>query len=271
MKLLNTLLPLAAVSTAFVIPDEELTNQILIQSERESQTLLDRLQGNTQEVWAGVEEAFKDAVAFSENVIDSAINAATDVSENAKSTFECYTSMTKFDISGWLDSQLPIPALGDVDIFDGHHHRRPHRGHRGHHGHHGHHPHKSNKTVYELIASSKYTTKLAKLINEFPDVVDILNGTNAGNLTVFAPTDKAFEKLPKHHKPSKELIKKVLAYHISPEFYPAGRVLVSHTIPTALGEEGLGGERQRLRVGLSLSKALNVNFYSRIVAVDIVS
>ncbi|PMD31472.1 hypothetical protein L207DRAFT_591432 [Hyaloscypha variabilis F] len=52
---------------------------------------------------------------------------------------------------------------------------------------------------YEVIAGSKYTTKLAKLINEFPDLVEVLNGT-AANYTVFAPTDKAFEKIPEHGK-----------------------------------------------------------------------
>lgn len=97
-----------------------------------------------------------------------------------------------------------------------------------------------------------------------------MNGT-AANYTVFAPTDKAFEKIPKHHhKSSKELIKKVLSYHVSADFYPAGRVLVTHTIPTIVSEESLGGEPQRLRVGLGL-KGLAVNFYSRIIAINIVS
>jgi hypothetical protein len=274
MKWHNTLLPLAAVSSAFVLPDEELTNQIVAQSQKDGQTFLDRLQGHAQYAWSGVEETLKDAVTFSENAIDNALNPAIDA---AKSTFECHTSMTKFDVQGWLDSALPRPlsVMEDVDIFEGtldhphkprkpHHppHHPPHHGHRPHHG-------KPNQTVYELIASSKYTTKLAKLINEYPDLVDVLNGT-AANYTVFAPTDKAFEKLPGHHKPSKEVIKGILAYHVSPDFYPAGRILVTHTIPTALGEDALGGEPQRLRVGLSLSKGLNVNFYSRIIAANIV-
>ncbi|TVY55868.1 Aurofusarin biosynthesis cluster protein S [Lachnellula cervina] len=265
MKFINTLLPLAAVSSAFVIPDEQLTNQILIQSKKDSQTFLDRLQGNAEAAWDGVEETFKDAVAFSENAIDNAINAG----KSAKSTFECHMSMTKFDIQGWLDSSMPLSTMEDVDIFAGTD-DKPHKPHKPHHPHHGHgpHHHKPNQTVYELIASSKYTTKLAKLINEYPDLVDTLNGT-AANYTVFAPTDKAFEKIPHHHKPSKEIIKKILAYHVSPDFYPAGRVLVTHTIPTALGEDSLGGEPQRLRVGLSLSKGLNINFYSRIIAINI--
>ncbi|TVY31034.1 Aurofusarin biosynthesis cluster protein S [Lachnellula hyalina] len=265
MKFLNTILPLAAASSAFVIPDEQLTNQILIQSEKDSHTFLDRLQGNAAAAWDGLEETFKDAVAFSENAIDNAINAGI----SAKSTFECHMSMTKFDIQGWLDSSMPLSTMEDVDTFAGTNDKshKPHKPHKPHHGHDPHH-HKPNQTVYELIASSKYTTKLAKLINEYPDLVETLNGT-AANYTVFAPTDKAFEKIPHHHKPSKEVIKKVLAYHVSPDFYPAGRVLVTHTIPTALGEDSLGGEPQRLRVGLGLSKGLNINFYSRIIAINI--
>jgi hypothetical protein len=268
MKFINTVLPLAALTSAFVIPDDEMTNQILIESQKQPQTFLDRIQGGIDNVWSEVEETFKDAVVFSENAIDTAINLASETGENFKNKFECYHSMTKFDTQGWLDSA--ISTVEDVDIFDDHH-KPPH--HRPKHPKHGHPPHKHqhpNKTVYELINESKYTTKLAKLINEYPDLVEALNGT-AANYTVFAPTDAAFEKLPKHHKkPSKELIKKVLAYHVSAEFYPAGRVLVTHTIPTILGEDAIGGEAQRLRIGLGIPKGLNVNFYSRIVAINIV-
>merc|ERR1711977_622340 len=183
-------------------------------------------------VWSGVEETFKDTVAFSENAIDNAISAASEISEKAKTTFECHHSMMKFDAQAWIDSA--VSSVEDVDIFDHPHHKPPHHDpphhKRPHHGH-GHH---------------------------------------APNKTVYAPTDKAFEKLPKgHKKPSKELIKKVLAYHVSPDFYPAGRVLVTHTIPTALGEDSLGGNPQRLRVGINLFYGLSVNFYSRIVAVNI--
>jgi len=151
-----------------------------------------------------------------------------------------------------------------IDFEHPHHpHHPPHHG-KPRHPHHG----KPNLTVYELINTSKYTTKLAKLINGYPDLVEILNGT-AANYTIFAPTDKAFEKIPKQHeKPNKELIRNVLAYHVSPDFYPAGRVLLSHTIPTSYGEERLGGEPQRLRLGLSL-KGLTVNFYSHVVAANI--
>jgi uncharacterized surface protein with fasciclin (FAS1) repeats len=67
-------------------------------------------------------------------------------------------------------------------------------------------------TIYELISKSKYTTKLAKLIDEFPEFVKALNST-AHNYTVFAPTNRAFKKIPKHApKPSKEILKTFLDY-----------------------------------------------------------
>jgi uncharacterized surface protein with fasciclin (FAS1) repeats len=124
-------------------------------------------------------------------------------------------------------------------------------------------------TIYELINKSKYTTKLAKLVNKFDDIVDLLNSTST-NFTLFAPTDAAFKKIPKHApKPDKEFLKKLLTYHVSPSLYPAGRVFAHDTIPTALNESSLNGP-QRLSISLGL-RGLTVNFYSHIVAANIVS
>jgi uncharacterized surface protein with fasciclin (FAS1) repeats len=173
--------------------------------------------------------------------------------------------MMAFDAQAWLDSAAS--SIESTEIIESEeqpqpppHHKKPH------HPHHG----KSNMTIYELINSSKHTTKLAKLINEFDDIVSFLNSTTA-HRTVFAPTDAAFEKLPDHHKkPSKDLIKKVLSYHFSEGFYPVLRILASHTIPSAWKEEALGDKPQRLRVGLTL-RGLTVNFYSHVIAPNIAS
>jgi uncharacterized surface protein with fasciclin (FAS1) repeats len=261
MKLL-TLLSLATLSTAIVIPDEQMVEQSFdVQHEKASESIFESLP-KAKDVWSNVEESLKDAVTFSENAIDKAINAASEQFSNPKAAHQCHTSMEAFDMEAWLNSAVQMSVVGEQAPSWFEQDERPK------HPKHGKHHHSPNKTVYELIAGSKYTTKLTELINKFPDLVETLNGT-AANYTVFAPTDKAFEKLPKDHKkPSDEVIKKVLAYHVSPDFYPAGKVLASHTIPTTLGEEALGGEPQRLRLSLSL-RGLAVNFYSKIVAVNI--
>jgi uncharacterized surface protein with fasciclin (FAS1) repeats len=257
---LTILLPFVAVTTAFVLPQDEAMAQAIVESKEASKSFLDSIPGKDG-LFSHVEETFKNGVAYSENAIDTAMSAAFDLGKKAKSTFQCHKSMMAFDVEEWLDT-----ASDSLEEFDLEHADHPHR-----HPHHKkpHHHHKPKLTVYELINSSKYTTKLAKLINEYDDLVALLNGTTS-NFTIFAPTDKAFAKIPHHgdKKPSKDLILKVLSYHVSPDFYPAGRVLASHTIPTALDGEGLGKQPQRLRVGLSL-KGLTINFYSRVVAANI--
>ncbi|TKA76714.1 hypothetical protein B0A55_03941 [Friedmanniomyces simplex] len=128
------------------------------------------------------------------------------------------------------------------------------------------------RTNYEtrLISESKYTTKLAKLINKYDELVETLNSTKA-NYTVFAPTDKAFEKLPEHaHEPSKEVLKAILSYHVVDGFYPAARVLVTHTAPTLLESTHLSSEPKPQRVAFKITlRGLTVNFYCRIIAVNI--
>ncbi len=255
MRLLSAILPLVGITTAFVLPDQQVMDNIAI--ETQPQPSLDKLKGSLEEAWSAVDDTFEGTVAAGENALDYAINTAS-------AKFECYHSMMAFDTQGWLDSGAE--AVEDLDIDDNydHPHKKPHK--KPKHPKHPH--HEPNQTVYQLIAGSKYTTKFTKLINEYPDLVDILNGTVA-NYTVFAPTDKAFEKIPKHDKVSKELIQKVLAYHISALQYSALNVLYARTIPTTLNEDALGGHPQRIRVGVGLG-GLRLNFYSRVIAFNIV-
>ncbi|KAJ6437442.1 fasciclin domain-containing protein [Purpureocillium lavendulum] len=134
----------------------------------------------------------------------------------------------------------------------------------GHDDHNKHH----HLTIYELIKHSEYTTKFAKIVDEHPSIVKLLNSTKA-NHTLFVPTDEAFKELPDHDKPDKEFVEKVLRYHIGLGEYPARRILTTHTLPTTLDESWLGGEPQRLRTSVGF-RGVTVNFYSKVVAADIV-
>ena len=248
MKLISVL-PLAALTTAFVIPNEQVMSEIAVEPYRTSSSILDKMPTKDQLV-DNFGNTFSKVVQSSKNVFDLAIESASESGHEFSQKIE----ETSVNTKPWLESE----AHGiDSELGDYEHHGR-----KGHH-------HKPNMTVYQLISESKYTTKLAKLINEYEDLVTLLNGT-AANYTIFAPVDKAFEKIPGHRKPSKEDIKKILLYHVSADFYPAGRVLVTHTIPTALVGEDLAGEMQRLSTNIGL-KGLTVNFYSRIIAINIVN
>lgn len=257
MKLLTTLLPLAALSSAFVIPDEFTTFPAVLNKDKSLSKA-----PCAKKLWEQFLETSTEAVESSKNAFDEAVDYASEAGQNAMNAFE-----ETFDTQSWLDTEED-----DLDLLDDPHHRPHHPPHHKppHHRKPKHPHHKPNLTVYQIIAESKYTTKLAALIDEFDDLVQLLNGT-AANYTVFAPTDKAFEKIPeKAPKPPKEFLKKLLTYHVSPDFYPAGRILATRTIPTLLKGEALGGEPQRLSTNIGW-RGLTVNFYSRVVAPNIVS
>lgn len=228
--------------SALVITEPELVENIE-KFEKSGKQLIDNAQTVLDESFG---QAVEDVKKIGDNVYHSIYDAGCDV-------------------ASWLEGSSFDDSFIDFEE-DPHHppHRRPpHHGKPRHPPHHG----KPNLTVYELISKSKYTTKLAKLIDEYDDLVETLNGTNA-NYTVFAPTDAAFEKIPKHgKKPSKEFLKNLLLYHVSDSFYPAGRVLHSYTIPTLFEPESLG-HKQRLTVRVTV-KGPAINFYSKIVAVNI--
>ena len=244
---LGQVLPLLPLASAFVVTEAGVWEDI----EKGAKDVADRTQtllGQTGDAFARAFDGVKD---ISDHAYHKIHDAGCDVDSWLKaSPFRAY-QLTSEDPDQSRPPHKKPP-----------HHGPPHDGHPAHPPHHG----KPNQTVYQLISKSKYTTKLAKLIDEFPDLVDKLNSTDA-NYTVFAPTDEAFEKIPKHgKKPSKEVLEKVLLYHISDDFYPAGRVLHSYTIPTLLEPELLG-HNQRLTVRVTL-RGPTINFYSKLVAVE---
>jgi uncharacterized surface protein with fasciclin (FAS1) repeats len=212
----------------------------------------------------------KELLDNAQDILDDTYNKVKESAQDVYSRFHDATA----NVESWLEGSSFDDATINFGGGDDHPHHPPHDGppHHGppHHGppHHGHDgDDKPNRTVYELINESKYTTKLAKLINKYDDLVETLNSTKA-NYTIFAPTDEAFEKIPDHGRhPSKEVLKDILLYHVSPDFYPAGRVLHSYTIPTLFEPEKLG-HKQRLTVRVTL-RGPTINFYSKLVAVNI--
>ncbi|KAL9092857.1 MAG: hypothetical protein Q9165_004275 [Trypethelium subeluteriae] len=255
------LVPLAAVATAFVVPDEQILKDVAIETKSKAKSLYESLPSQL-DVLGSLRDAANEVVELNKNAFDRALDYAAKSGETAYETIH----EVGYDAEAWL--QTTKNSFDDVVLEEAPMQIKNALTDRPHHGHHPH--HKPNRTVYELINESKYTTKLAKLINDNEDLVELLNGTSA-NFTVFAPTDRAFNKIPENApEPSPEQIAALLSYHVSPSFYPAGRVLKTHTIPTLLNSSSLGSSPlpQRLSINVGL-RGLTVNFYSRIVAIDV--
>ncbi|KAI3327012.1 FAS1 domain-containing protein [Xylariaceae sp. AK1471] len=226
----TSLLPLAAaVVTAVVIPDDATAQQL-------------SLEINKKPVEKTISGWWDTLRSTAEDTLDAI----------GESTHKLLDDLSEIDLLG---------SLVDTDVNWPGHGRHGHVGRPGHHG-------TTNLTVYQAIQASNFTKKFATLVNDFPDIVDLLNSTKA-NVTVFIPIDKAFEKIPKHgHKPPKEFVEKFIEYHILPGYYPARRVLAHHTLPTALKGEALGGRPQRLRVSVGLF-GVRINFYSKVIVANL--
>ena len=197
------------------------------------------------------------------------------------SGFDHALRSTNDDLQGQFSEFLFAGQGGEFDpdvaeAFDGDRPHHPHHppGRRPRQPRHGRGHDLSNLTIYEIISKSEYSTKFAKYVDKFEGIVDTLNSTKA-NFTVFVPIDH-------HHKkgkaglfedePSDEFVEAALKYTIGNGSFPLRRLLGTHTLPTLLKEDFLGGEPQRLRVGFSFfgGPGLHVNFVGKVVAANIV-
>lgn len=181
------ILPFAALSTAFVIPDEQVMSQVAIESDRAQESFLEKIPSKDEAI-NKFHDSFTNLIDTSKNAFDDAIEYATETKEEVSD--KAYE--TAYHVTSWLESTADrAQDLGedvspfsdddgeeDDDDDEGHHGGKGRKGRKGRKGHHGH-CKKPNLTVYELISKSKYTTKLAALINEYEDVVELLNGTAA--------------------------------------------------------------------------------------------
>ena len=97
----------------------------------------------------------------------------------------------------------------------------------------------AEKTIVETAIAGKFNTLVAAV--KAAGLVDALSGE--GPLTVFAPTDEAFAKLPKGTvenllKPeNKDQLVAVLTYHVVKGSYPAAKVLGADSLKTLQGGE----------------------------------
>lgn len=248
-----TVLPLVAASAcAIVIPDDAVAQELVLEQQMPT-NILDVAQESGHESSSWWEEMLR----FSRGDLRTSVEDIwSDGIDNLDS------SLGSFSESVNKEMDMELPSLSDFLpswARPGHGGRRP-----GHHG-------PSNVTLYQAIHLSKYTTKIAKLVDEFPDIVTALNCTGT-NLTMFVPTDRAFERIPHHgkdgKKPPRELMEKVLKYHVVPGLYPAGRILARQSLPTLVKEEKLGGRPQRLKVSVGLF-GMRINFYSKVVVANI--
>lgn len=269
----EVVLPFAALATAIVIPDEAMIAQVPYETAPELHSLWDRLP-DFSDIKDKIKTPFKHEAESLRHPLDEALSEVKEHGCKKDHKGTGFKDPT-FDYQAWIEHGLKKhDSLKELDFPNQHGppHKRPRkpRLHWPHWPHHPHH-HTSNLTIYELISKSNYTKILASYIDKDSDLVKSLNSTKA-NYTIFAPVDSAFEKLPKDFKPSKELIRKVLSYHVLPGLYSTRRLGFTKTAPTLLELDSLGGNPQRvLFKWLGFFRGWRINYFSKLLVGNIVS
>merc|ERR1712227_315957 len=153
------ILPLAALSAAFVVPNEQVFSELSIDDTTHaranqgawSEQVLSELKNDFVEAEKGIKEASNNA----KHALDEAFSSASDFGSSMTTKFQ----ETAFDAKSWFESA----ANNAYDALDSHD-EHPHPPHHGEPPHHGgpHHGHKPNETVWQLLSSSKYTEKFSK-------------------------------------------------------------------------------------------------------------
>jgi uncharacterized surface protein with fasciclin (FAS1) repeats len=131
-------------------------------------------------------------------------------------------------------------------------------------------PH-NDKTLWDMIKDCKYTSRFYEYLKDDDKIVKMLQDTKS-NTTVFAPSNQAFEKFDqfrKHHDVSKDMVHRVLLYHLSYGIHRSNDLRYHNTLVTMLPDDNLGkGMHQRVRLGLS-HRGPTINFYSEFKMLDI--
>lgn len=181
-----------------------------------------------------------------ESLFETSLDSVT------KGVKEAVSTWNEFNHKGDNHAHEEDASPQDLDITGGHHGRKDF----------------PDLTIYDMIKLSNSTKKFAKIVDDYPNVVKILNGTKGGNHTLFVPLDDAFEHVPSHpDDPDKEFIEQALLYHIGLGNLDALKLLKADTIPTAYSEKLIGDEAQRLRTSIGLG-GLRLNFYNKVVVAD---
>lgn len=128
----------------------------------------------------------------------------------------------------------------------------------------------ADKTTWELIKTNEHTSRLADLLADDKDLIEILNST-AANHTFFALTNRALEGLPRRNGPNPKFMSSLLRYHILP-----GRLSIDHiaghgTLPTKLTEPALESRLPQRIVVREHHNGVMLNRRSRVVGADMVS
>jgi len=251
----------AAVTTAFVVPNEQILAQAVEEEGQISSLLPNDLIVNNIEAlcaWCSEEEDTKTG-----NIDDLDGNDSEDHLSRIPNWFHGQSMIDSLPDHDF-DEPPALQLQGDGDFSLDEDPDIPKPFPYGY----GHGPRKPTKTIYQLISESKHTKNSASILSQFPDIVDALNSTEA-HFTIFVPIDASWRKFKGHPpKVSEEFLRKWVQYHLSPAVYSKAGLFSVQTIPSVLEQGNAAAHPQRIRTQWSFH-GLKLNFVTQVIKTNI--
>ena len=118
---ISQLLPLAALSTAFVIPDEQVMSQVAIESHNTIKPAVEKVPCHDHAI-KKLQQTVSKVIDNSRSAFDQAVDYASDASEEV--SHQAHESVA--NAQAWLDSAAERVEEFDVSATNGHHgHPKP--------------------------------------------------------------------------------------------------------------------------------------------------
>ncbi|RPA75169.1 FAS1 domain-containing protein [Ascobolus immersus RN42] len=190
--------------------------------------------------------------------------------------------LRRWDVNAWL-----TPESENEDDLEAWHHHHHHHGpdHKHNHDHDHKHHHlpghdedgppegaiQPEATLLDMLRQTHHSSHFLDFLSDFPEIEKRLDD-HSHNLTVFVPSNDAFDRILKGKKKEdlklpKEDIEKLLKYHIMDGYHDYDGLKWHNTIASEMEDHELGqDEKQRLRIGLY--RCPTVNLYSEILIKD---
>ena len=240
LQLLTLFVPAIA---GFIIPDPEVAYQLALNQLNHGHSKQLNTAESTQSSNA-LSEAFQDAYKHD---APSKTSKTSPVADWFKKALELIDPLDNMDVdSGRAD--------GDCSDFG---------------------KHRRDSTLWELIEDCPEASNFADLASKVSDFHNLLKDPKQ-NVTVFVPTNSAFDRFFESTNMDKDKIPKdfladLMNYHSVIGGHPSCDLMCRNTIASRMHEDKLGkGVHQRLRIGVTRNRKIFMNMFAEVRVKDVV-
>src|SRR5579862_8781259 len=115
MRVAYFLLPLVAVASAIIIPDEETLKQVFLENEDQGDCVIEEIPSGAPDAFSGIEGPFSTFVDYSEGVLETALSLDGSARKKTQKPYMCMKRLQAFDAHAWLATGVDSLEQAELD------------------------------------------------------------------------------------------------------------------------------------------------------------